>query len=123
MGSHVMLGNGQGWAHAGTKVEHAPTGHAPTCQDVPLGRLGTFRFKVGTSHDAHDRAEKRAINRALLDDGWVEHTHANLRVHRATGATIEIERKLWVDMDTLPSGWVDGDATKYKVLARFTRTS
>ena len=109
MSSRIMVGNSTGWNAVGSKVAHANTGHGSDMVGIntPTGVIGLV---VGEFIDAGNRAEKRTINQGLNVSGWLSHTLADCRIHRDTGAVLEIERNF-------------EDADGKWVRARFTRIS
>jgi hypothetical protein len=122
MASTVRIHNGKGARTIGKATRTRNEGKAAESFGFFAGALGYVTLQVGEHVDAHTREQKKAINSGLLAAGWIAHTHHDAREH-PEGASIEIERNFWDDMDTLPDGWTQGDPTKVKVVARFIRSS
>lgn len=94
MGTHIMVGNGKGWEKVG-ECASANVGHAADGIGVALPD-GFFTFEIGTRFNARTRAEARTMNKALAN-GWDAHTLADCRIHKDTGAVIQIDRHVTDD--------------------------
>lgn len=107
MSSHLMVGNGQGWERIGS-CAHENVGHAADAIGIETPD-GIIALGAGGYVDAYTKAQKSFIN-SKLNGAWVAHTACDARVHKSTGAVLQIARNFIDD---------NGD----KVVARFLRTS
>lgn len=107
MSSHLMVGNGRGWERIGT-CAHDSIGHAADAIGISTPD-GIIPVGIGGYVDAYSKAQKTFINSGL-NGAWLAHTACDARVHKSTGAVLQISRNFT-------------DSKGRKVVARFARTS